>query len=297
MSDIQVYNESKSVDFFEKKEDVKTHAIAVDTSRAVREVEAALIVAASRPRNEQKAYESIMTSCSRPSLAEKGLFSFDRGGEAIEGETIKLAECMARAYGNLDFGWREVERFPGKSSVEAYCWDLQTNTKERITFDVAHFRDTKRGPKALTNERDIYEHIANHASRRVRKCIISLLPADIVEEAKRKCRETMVKHIGAASGTSKMDYAKKITDSFAELGVTHDMLRKYLGIEKVIAANEQQLAKLRGMYVALKEGHTSIKDLFGDEPNEMVHHGQTGQMTKGNKADDLVERLAGVTGP
>lgn len=66
---------------------------------------------------------------------------------------------------------------PGKSIVEAYAWDLETNTRRTTHFEVFHIRDTKQGPKILTEERDIYETIANQASRRMRGCILQLIPA------------------------------------------------------------------------------------------------------------------------
>jgi hypothetical protein len=75
----------------------------------------------------------------------------------------------------------------------SYCWDLESNNRKRIPFTVKLVRDTKQGPKALTDERDIYELIQNYGQRRVRACIQAMIPVDIIEDAKAKVRETIEK--------------------------------------------------------------------------------------------------------
>jgi hypothetical protein len=248
----------------------------------VREVEAALITAKSRPRDELSAHTDIMLSCKRPSFAEKAIYRYRRGKDMVEGPSIRLAENMARAYGNLEYGWREVERTFNKSLLEAFCWDLQTNTKRKMTFEVIHQRDTKEGPKPLTSERDVYEHLANYAARRVRSCILSIIPADIIEDAMQECRTTSESGINTLNKT---DVAKKIVLCFEEIGVTHEQLKTFLGVEKVIGASQKQLVDLRQIYASIKDGQASVKEFFsGDKIKASL-----------TKSEDLVERLAGLT--
>lgn len=266
-----------------RESSVKSHALAVDTSRAVREVEAALMVAKSRPRDELDAYKNIMQCCQRMSFAEKAIYSYKRAGENVEGPSIRLAESLARVYGNLDYGWREVERGLMKSVVEAYCWDLQNNTKRKMNFEVSHYRDTKQGKKELSSERDIYEHVANQASRRVRACILSIIPADLIEDAMNECQKTFESGVNPQNKT---EYAKKIVLTFEDIGVTHEQLKRYLGVEKVIGATEKQLAELRKIYTAIKEGQATISEFFASEKKAEVVNGAS-------KAEELIERLVG----
>jgi hypothetical protein len=258
---------------------------AIESNRAMREVEASIMVAKSRPRDELDAYADIMRACSRPSFAEKAIYRYKRGEENVEGASIRLAECLARAYGNIDYGWRELERNSAKSLVEAFCWDLQTNTKRKMTFEVIHVRDTKKGQKILTTERDIYEHIANHAARRVRACVLSIIPADLIEDAMKKCKEIMVSGINQMN---KNDVAKKIVAAFEEIGVSHEQLRKYLGVEKVIGANENQLVELRQIYVSIKEGQASVKEFFKGEIEPKIENGPKNDATH---TDVLIGKL------
>lgn len=262
-------NGNLSVQLQQRESTRQSIQTSVEVSRAAREIEAALIVAKSRKRDILDAYAEIMQACKRSSFAEKALYIYPRGGQKVEGATIRLMECIARAYGNLDFGWRELERGLTKSTVEAYCWDLERNSKHKKVWDVALVRDTKQGRKELTDERDIYEHIANQASRRVRACIESMIPSDLIEEAKDQCRETMKAGINS---TNKNDYVKKIVLAFEEIGVTNDQLKAYLGVEKVLGATENQMIELRKIYTAIKEGAAMIKDYFPSLSDKKESH-------------------------
>lgn len=275
-----------------KREEVAAAAnrqTQVDISRAIREVEAALTVAKARPRDEVEAYKNVMLACKRLSFAERAIYSYKRGKELVEGSSIKLAETIARCYGNLDYGWREVDRTVNKSILEAYCWDLETNTKKKMLFEVSHYRDTRDGRKLLESERDIYEHLANMASRRVRTCILSLIPPDLESDAKAACKAAMV---AGMAGQNKIDYARKMVTAFEELGVSHDQLKKYLGVEKVVGAHENQLVELRKIYAAIKDGVSSVKEFFGKDV--VVEKHSVNPEPSESASDDLLKRLETV---
>ncbi|RYD29353.1 MAG: hypothetical protein EOP86_21875, partial [Verrucomicrobiaceae bacterium] len=165
---------------------------AIESSRAVQEVQAALIIAKRFPRNEVAAVDRIINACTRPGLAEVAVYQYARGGQDVSGASIRLAEAIAKLWGNLDFGVVEIESTEGKSTMEAYCWDLETNVKIKRIFQVAHVRYKKsygNGPnlKPLEDPRDIYEGNANAGSRRLRACILASIPGDVLEAALQQC--------------------------------------------------------------------------------------------------------------
>ena len=163
----------------------------VASAGEVARVQAQLVYAASRPRDEQRAVDRMLTAFQRPSLASKALYQYARGGSDISGLSIRAAEAMAMAWGNMDFGLRELEQKQGESTVEAYAWDLETNVRRAVTFRVPHYRDTRAGRKRLEDSRDIYELVANQGARRVRACILAVLPRDIQEAVETQVAETM----------------------------------------------------------------------------------------------------------
>jgi hypothetical protein len=260
---VEVIKPGNSFAALAEEKSKQTANVAIETSRAIREVEAALIVARGRPRDETEAWKNIMRSCQRTSFAERAIYRYSRGKEKVEGPSIRLLEACARAYGNINYGWREIERNAHKSTIEAYCWDLESNTRKSMHFEVNHYRDTKEhGRKLLETERDIYELVANFAARRVRACIEACIPADIIEDAKNEVKRVLLE---GASGTDRLEQAKQIVLKFEEIGVTHDQLKRYLGVEKVVGATPPQVVELRQIYTAIRDGQATVREFFGDK--------------------------------
>ncbi|HDY6515851.1 TPA: hypothetical protein RRC01_006467, partial [Pseudomonas aeruginosa] len=109
-------------------EHVNQGTVNIEQSRAVTEAQGKLILAKKFPRDEALAYSKIMNSCSRPTLAASGEYAYPRGGQTVSGPSIRLAEELARCWGNIEYGIRELSRQQGNSEMEAYAWDLETNT-------------------------------------------------------------------------------------------------------------------------------------------------------------------------
>lgn len=224
--------------------------------REIAEVQAAMVIAKRFPRDPIAATDSIMRSCTRPTLADGALYSYSRGGQEITGPSIRLAEAMAQAWGNIDFGIREIEQRDGESTVQAYAWDLETNTRQVKTFQVKHERHTRSGSKALSDPRDIYELVANNGARRLRACILGVIPGDVTETAQRQCEETL-----RASADTTPEGLKRLVDSFAKFGVTKEAIEKRTQC-RMDAIRPAQVVQLRKIYVSLKDGMSAAKDWF-----------------------------------
>ena len=259
MNDMVEWNENQRQNT-QVSTDIRAQAVV---TRAQKEIEGSILLAKKFPRDENNAYSRIMQACRRVGMAEKAVYAYKRGSEQVEGPSIRLAEVAARAWGNLDFGIRELERNSQTSLVEAYCWDLETNTKRRLEFEVTLARFTKKGVVYLENDRDIYEHIANFGSRRLRNCILACIPDDVVSDAMAECKRTMAK---GYQGDNKKDAVRKMITAFDELGVTQDQIKKYLNLPNIEAAHESQLVKLRQIYIAIKDG-VSLPGEFFEMPS------------------------------
>lgn len=122
---------------------------AVESSRAVAEVQAALAIARMNPRDQRAAMDRILNACTRQTLAQAAVYSYARGGSEVTGPSIRLAEAVAQQWGNMQFGIRELSNAGGKSEVQAFAWDVETNTRREVTFSVPHIRHTKRGAYKL----------------------------------------------------------------------------------------------------------------------------------------------------
>ena len=230
--------------------------LAAEQARAVAEVQASLVVARANPRNEVECQNNILNACKRKSLAEQALYAYPRGGQLVTGPSIRLAEVLARHWRNLHYGFREVGRGKDYSEVEAFCHDLETNVRVTRQFQVRHLRDTKQGSKKLGSERDKYELIASMAQRRVRACILEIIPGDIVDSAVEACEATLKQNI--------KNISKQIEDikkSFQDLGVTVEMLEAYLQrpLKSIVPVD---VVNLRKIYRSIKDGIGTVEDFF-----------------------------------
>jgi hypothetical protein len=160
------------------------HAMeSVRTSREIASVQGAVFMAKKFPRNEDLAIKRILKSCERVGLASQAIYQYAKGGSKIEGPSIRLAETLAQSWGNMDSGIRELEQNNGSSLVESYAWDLETNTRNSKIFTVSHVRHTRERDYTVTDPREIYELVANNGARRLRACILGVIPGDIVDLA------------------------------------------------------------------------------------------------------------------
>jgi hypothetical protein len=228
----------------------------VSETRAVAEVQAQYVIAKKFPRDENASYMRIMKACERPFLAEQAMYAYPRGGQLVTGPSIRLAEAMAQAWGNIDCGIREVSQSDGMSVAEAFAIDLETNTRISKTFHVPHSRDTKQGKKRLTDSRDIYELVANQGSRRLRACILGVIPGDVIDAAVGQCGKTL-----ESSDVPMADQIRKLVLAFDELGIKPDHLEKRLG-HKLDATIPQEIVTLRGIYKSIKDGMADRTQFF-----------------------------------
>jgi hypothetical protein len=234
----------------------ETNLIASTEAKAIAEVQAAYVIAKKFPRNQHESYMAILEACKRPFLAEQAMYAYPRGGTLVNGPSIRLAEAMAQAWGNIEFGIREISQANGVSTVEAYAIDLQTNSRKPVTFHVKHERHTKKGITKLTDPRDIYELVANQGARRLRNCILAIIPGDVQEAAVNQCKKTM------ESGEVPLaDRIRTMIAKFDELGVKVEHLEKRLA-HKLDATIPQEIVTLQTIYKSIKDGFAHREDFF-----------------------------------
>ena len=227
-----------------------------DQQRAVAEVQASMIIARSNPRNHIAASDRIKNACSRPGLASSALYAYAKGGTQVTGPSIRLAEAIAQQWGNMSFGIRELDQRNGESTVLAYAWDIETNTRREVTFQVPHTRFTKKGSYKLEDPREIYELVANQGARRLRACILAVIPGDIVEEAVEQCENTL-----KATADTSPETIKKMVDAFATYQVTKDQLEKRIQ-RRLDAIQPAQVIALKKIYASLRDGMSVAADWF-----------------------------------
>lgn len=239
--------------------------------KVIAEIQAAMVIAKRFPRNQVEAADRILTAFQRPTLAEDAIYSYSRGGQDVSGLSIRAAEVLAQNWGNMDFGIRELEQRNGESTVEAFAWDIETNTRSVKTFQVKHERHTKSAIKKLTDPRDIYELVANQGSRRLRACILAVIPGDVQEAARVEAEKTL-----KATADTSPESIKKMLKAFEPFKVTKGQIEKRIQ-RKLDSITPAQLVKLKTIYASLRDGMSIAADWFDADES----------------AQDLTDRIMG----
>jgi DNA-binding XRE family transcriptional regulator len=257
-------------------------ATAVEQSRAVAEVQAAIVVAQQCPRDITRAERAMRQSCGQKSLAERAFYSYPRAGETITGPSVQLARELARCFGNVQYGISELRRDDGfdQSEMLAFAWDVETNTRSSTTFIVPHKRDTKKGVKVLTDMRDIYENNANNGARRLREMIFAILPAWFTEDAVAECYET----IADADGVPMEQRITSAIENYRNgLHVTQEELERKLGAPSS-KWSAYDVARLGVIYRSIERGEARREEEFPAAAARVTAAEITGQAASPAKA-------------
>lgn len=242
-----------------QKEVASGHSNQVGAAREMAEVQAQVVMAKQFPRNVVSCVDRIINECTRKELAEQAMYAYPRGSQIITGPSIRLAETIARNWQNIDFGIREVEQVNGESSVIAYAWDLESNVKQTKTFKVKHERKAYGKIDKLDDPRDIYEIVANNGARRVRACILGLIPGDVIDTAVRQCQVTVQQTADVTP-----EGIQKLLEAFAKYGVEKEHIEKRIGCRSD-AIRPAQVVQLRSIYSSIKDGISKTWEWFDIE--------------------------------
>lgn len=238
---------------------------AVEQSRAVAEVQAAVIVARQFPRNEAQAVQKMRTAFRQQTLAARSFFRFNRGDGNVNGETIQFARELARCWGNIHHGLNELRRddAAGESEMQAWAWDLESNERASTTFVVPHVRWAKGKGKSLEDPRDVYENNTNNGARRLREMIFSVLPDWYREQAKEVANYTL------ENGQGDQPRSQRIADTityYEGIGVTVEQLEENRAGRSSEKWTNLDLAQLQIIFQSIKRGESTIDEEFPQQP-------------------------------
>ena len=241
-------------------------------AREVAQVQAQIIIAKRFPRDENASLMKIDRACSRPALANSAIYTYSRGGTEVTGPSARLAEELARDWGNIKSGYEPIDSNENETTIRCYAYDMEENTVNEITVKVPHVRYSKKNGVAkvvkLEDPRDIYETIANQASRRVRACILKTIPGDIVEHAVEMCRKTQVSNVKITP-----ESLAKLCEKFSEFGVAKMQIEAFIQ-RNLEAITIDQYLRLRQIYQGLVGGMSKVSDFFRPLEEVMAERGE-----------------------
>lgn len=235
-------------------------ATQIEQARAIAEVRAAVMIAMDRPRDRSAALSEMREVCGIMGLAERAFFRVPRGGEQVNGESIHLARELARIWGNIDYGVKELVRddMRGQSELLAFAWDLQTNARNEIVFIVPHVKG--KANRKLTGTQEIYENNASFAGRRLRETIFAVLPIWFKDEAAQLCHKTLE----GGGGAPLVQRVADMRGAFEAIGITAAQLETKRG-RKIADFLAEDIAALGVIYRSIKRNEVTLAEEFPKE--------------------------------
>lgn len=237
---------------------------AVEQTRAIAEVAAAIRVARDFPRDTNRAYDSMRELCGRLAVAQRAFYEVPNRGSGL---SIHIARELARLWGNLDYGVRELARddVRGESEMQAWAWDQETNTRTVRSFIVPHAKSLRGGGrKELTDLNDVYLNNQNIGARAVRECIFAVLPQPLLAEAEATLRRTLENGDGKPIEQRRDD----AEDRFTAINVTVRQLEDHVGKPKGQWA-ARDIASLVRAYNSITQDGIPVQDFFPDRVVEI----------------------------
>lgn len=188
-------------------------------------------------------------------IAGECIYALPRSGKSIEGPSARFAEIVVSAWGNCRAGTRVVAEDDRFVTSQGVFIDLQRNTA--ITCEVKRRITDKNGNRY----KDDMIGVTSNAA-----CSIALRNAVLKGVPKAFWRKLYDEARRVAIGDVKTLATRRASmlEAFGKMGVTPDVIFAKLEIGGEPDITLDHLGVLRGMFTALKEGDSTIEQLFGE---------------------------------
>jgi len=211
------------------------------------------------PRNLTRVTNNIVAIATMTKeMADTCRYALPRGGKTLSGPSVHLARVMAQQYGNLRVDSR-VKQITDKQIIsESVCFDLETNYAVKV--EVRRSIMNKMGQRF--ND-DMITVTGNAASAiAYRNAVLAVIPKSITDLAYNSAIKMIT---GDLTSDEKLIAARKKAVDYLKdtYNVTEDQIFKAIGVRTITQIKATQIADLRGLEQALRDGDTTPEDAFG----------------------------------
>jgi hypothetical protein len=230
--------------------------VAVEQARAVAQVAAQVQVAQRFPRDLDRIRAELEAACQSFDLARVAFWALPNRGQGL---SVHLARELAVIWGNVDYGVHELRRDDERrmSEVQAFCWDMQRNSRATRTFQVPHAVMARGKRQPIDDLQDVYRNNQNAGARAMRECVFATLPRWFVDGAERALRETLKRGDGKPLHERRRD----AVTWFERQRVTLTQLERRVG-RPLDRWNEEDVAQLLVVADSIRRGETTAAEQF-----------------------------------
>jgi len=256
----------------------KTPVIEVqDTTMIIRaEIDASVATAKAYPRDLARAKNDIQElACSDPETAQSCFFSLPRGGKAIIGPSIRMAEIVAYCWEHLRIESRVVGMTDKTITCEAKAWDMQKNIMATKTVQR---KITDKFGRTYKDDMIVMTGNAGCAIAE-RNAIFKVIPPAVLKNIMDAIK------VKAIEGFGKVEtQVANAIKYFEEKGIAKELVLAKLDRRKQSEIDENDLMVLRSIINTVNDGGEKISTFFdiAEDPKPA----DTGKVDfDGNKAD------------
>lgn len=265
-----------------KEEETTVTAVQVVSQDALSlitkaEIDTQIATAKAFPRSLKMFIDRAMSMATlNEDIAASCAYSLPRAGSTLDGPSVRLAEIVVSAYGNIRSGARVVANDGKTITAQGICHDLETNNC--VTVEVKRRITNKKGE---TFNEDMQVVTGNAACAiAFRNAVFKVVPAALCQNIYEKAREV-------ARGTAETLVVRrdKAVQYFNSVGINNDKICKILAIKKIEDIDLDKLSTLTGMRAAIKNGEATVKSIL--EGSETVAEKKENMKKSGTKTELL----------
>jgi len=180
-------------------------------------------------------------------------YALPRGGKNIEGPSVRLAEIVLSAWGNIRAESRVVEVGERELTAEGVCWDLEKNIAVRTQV-----RRRITDSKGKRYKDDMIVVTGNAAcSIALRNAVFKVIPMAYTRAIYLEARRVAI-------GDAKTLTTKRaeMVGYFGKMGVPPERVCIAVGRPSVEDITLDDMATLKGLATAIKDGDTTVDEAF-----------------------------------
>lgn len=177
----------------------------------------------------------------------------ENGGNAIEGLSVRMAEIIAGAWGNLRVQTRIIGNDGKTITAQGVCHDLETNVA--VSVEVKR-RITDRNGRTYSEDMQV---VTGNAASAIafRNAVLKVVPKAVTKKVIAEAKQ-----VALGKAIDLETSRQNCLAMFAKIGVTPQMIFDLFSITIIEEIDKEILFELKGMYNAIKEGATTVQEAF-----------------------------------
>lgn len=222
------------------------------------EVDIQIATAKQYPRDLSRVLNQIKTYATMDmETAEDCFYALRRGrgsdASVIEGISVRLAEIIAGAWGNLRVQSRIIGNDGRTITCQGICHDLETNLA--VSVEVKR-KITDRNGKTYSEDMQV---VTGNAASAIafRNAVLKVVPKAVTKKVINE-----IKEVALGKSIDLETRRQRMVGYFTQIGVTQSELLTYCGVKSIEQIDNQIVFELRGLANAIKEGTTTVQETF-----------------------------------